>query len=752
MAFGICLNCFKSKGDFEVCPHCGWVEGTLPDPSYHLHPGTALAGRYVVGTTIGYGGFGAIYRAWDTQLQTVVALKEFYPSGLVSRVPGEKQVIVFTGEKEASYRDALERFLTEAKSMAQFNTHPNIVNVLNYFEENNTAYIVMEHLNGVSLSDWLNQRGGKLPPDEALRIIMPVIDALADIHKKGIIHRDIHPRNIFITVPPQSHGDCGAEAAASGAVEANQVKLLDFGAARFAVSGDDEKSLTVVVTPGYASPEQYRSRSKQGFYTDIYGIGATLYKMVTGIVPEESIDRQVDDRLKKPSALGIRMDHSLEKAIMKALAIKPDLRFQTAEQMLAALQKQSSVDYPEVEDQKRRRRRIAIIAILSMALVAAVIITVIFYTSAKPPETLDNIAISRDTISIWLPADADDAVAQARLEAVNEIARAFEEANNQLRLVVTAMPEKEYADRIAAAMQSGELPTVFLTDSLGGGGIVEGAAVSLDTLLRSLSVDDYLLLRDYDSLFPSRREIPTGLRVTVLYGNLNLPTADGPPFPAAVEDWQQLINLPYTFSVGRSGLGSILAQYAGISGQSGALRFPGDMADRLIELKRAIRIKLSESPFEMLENDELAFLADDTSVFASVQGALAGRYEVIPMLQDSRLIAAASGCWAVSVSATKNQQNAAMLFLRFALDAYAQDRLYLQGGGAIPLYKAVLSQYAQSNPDLAPLLEQADRIASVGEYDRMVASFGAAAYDKLFMRASTDGDVRAFVEAYGSRD
>jgi serine/threonine protein kinase len=230
MALDVCLNCFKDKGDFMVCRYCGWVEGTPPDQAYHLHPGTVLAHRYVVGTVIGFGGFGVIYKVWDLQLSKILAIKEFFPAGLVNRVPGEKDVLVFSGDDEANYLKTLQRFLEEARNIARFNDDPNIINVLNYFEENNTAYIVMEHLEGISLSDYLLEKGGRLSPEEAFSIIEPVMDGLMTIHKTGIIHRDIHPGNIFITT-------------------ANRIKIIDFGAAKFS-TGEDEKTLTVLVTQG----------------------------------------------------------------------------------------------------------------------------------------------------------------------------------------------------------------------------------------------------------------------------------------------------------------------------------------------------------------------------------------------------------------------------------------------------------------------------------------------------------------------
>lgn len=145
----LCMNCFNVKGVEEVCPHCGYIEGTPPGQAFHLEPGTILANRYIVGTSIGFGGFGITYKAYDTVLGVIVAIKEFYPAGLVNRAPGESQVGIMSGEKTQEYEMQLKRFLIEAQSIAQFGKAKDIVNVYDYFEENNTAYIIMEYIDGI---------------------------------------------------------------------------------------------------------------------------------------------------------------------------------------------------------------------------------------------------------------------------------------------------------------------------------------------------------------------------------------------------------------------------------------------------------------------------------------------------------------------------------------------------------------------------------------------------------------------------
>ena len=167
-----CMNCMKEYGkQFEVCPHCGYIEGTEPKEVYHLRPGMILKERFQIGTVVGFGGFGVVYRAWDMTLDKMVAIKEFYPVGLINRVPGESKVIVFQN-KRREFSVQLDRFLEEARNMAKFSNHPNIVNVYNFFEENNTAYIAMEFLSGSTYKSYLKKQNGLVKTEEAVKIIL----------------------------------------------------------------------------------------------------------------------------------------------------------------------------------------------------------------------------------------------------------------------------------------------------------------------------------------------------------------------------------------------------------------------------------------------------------------------------------------------------------------------------------------------------------------------------------------------------
>ena len=237
--------------------------------------------------------------------------------------------------------------------MARFNTHPNIVNVYEFFEENNTAYIAMEFLEGMSYKQYIAQHNGRVDCQTAVNVVLSVTDALREIHKVKIIHRDISPDNIFMVPVDQQATNY-------------KVKLIDFGAARFS-SGEEEKTLSIILKPGYAPPEQYRSRSKQGPWTDIYAVGAVLYRSVTGRMPEESVNRVVEDHLPPPNALVPEIPQYLSDTIMRAMALSQELRFQNVDQFQAALRNETKVR--DVAAELKRRKRIRIISVAAMAAV-----------------------------------------------------------------------------------------------------------------------------------------------------------------------------------------------------------------------------------------------------------------------------------------------------------------------------------------------------------------------------------------------
>lgn len=280
-----------------------------------LPQGTILAGQYVIGRVLGQGGFGITYQATDHKTGQMVAVKEFFPDSMAARTT-RTMVSAFSGERGESFAYGKGCFLQEAETLAQFIGNEHIVRVCSYFEENGTAYFVMEYVEGTSFDQYINDHGGKVSYEEAEKILLPVIEALAAVHAKGIVHRDVTPDNIYIT-------------------KDGVVKLMDFGAARYSL-GDKSRSLDVVLKHGFAPKEQYTRHGKQGPYTDVYTVGASFYFAVTGRRPPDSIERLEEDKLIPPSSL-VRIPQEKENAILKAMSVQPANRYQTMGEFRQAL-------------------------------------------------------------------------------------------------------------------------------------------------------------------------------------------------------------------------------------------------------------------------------------------------------------------------------------------------------------------------------------------------------------------------------
>jgi len=314
-----CMSCFSElKPGNAFCTECGYNESAQVQAPHLLRPRTILNGKYLLGKVLGEGGFGITYIGWDLNLDIKVAIKEFYPTGFVTReTTSTTTVTPFTGSQGDFFHKSREKFVDEAKTLAKFRSLPGIVTVNDFFIENNTAYIVMEYIEGETLKGYLAKRGGKLPAEQLFEMMKPVMVSLNEVHKKGLIHRDISPDNIMIT--PEGY-----------------VKLLDFGAAReFADSGN--KSLSIMLKPGFAPEEQYRSKGKQGPWTDVYALSATMYRILTGVTPDESANRVHEDEVVPPSKLGIAINPSQEAALMKGMAVLQKDRWQSVGELYDAL-------------------------------------------------------------------------------------------------------------------------------------------------------------------------------------------------------------------------------------------------------------------------------------------------------------------------------------------------------------------------------------------------------------------------------
>ncbi|MBR5058814.1 MAG: serine/threonine protein kinase [Clostridiales bacterium] len=302
----LCFGCFSEHDGSGACPRCGYDLSKAKHPFVALPIGTILNGRYLTGRVLGVGGFGVTYLAFDMTLEINVAIKEYLPSGIALRDSDRYTMTVSSPEEQTKFNTGATKFLDEARLLAKLRDVPNIVTVQDYFRENNTAYFVMEYIEGVDLMKYAQSKGGKLPFQEALYLLLPVIDSLAHVHAHNLLHRDISPDNIVV-------------------MKNGSTRLLDFGAARLAV--DTEKSKSIILKHGFAPEEQYRKHGNQGPWSDEYALAATMYLIITGVMPPDAIERVHEDTLVPPIQLGVDMPQYANDALMKALSVNASGRF-----------------------------------------------------------------------------------------------------------------------------------------------------------------------------------------------------------------------------------------------------------------------------------------------------------------------------------------------------------------------------------------------------------------------------------------
>ncbi|MBR5090019.1 MAG: serine/threonine protein kinase, partial [Ruminiclostridium sp.] len=285
-------------------------------PTHYIPTGSVLKGRYRIDGYLGEGGFGITYKGTNTVLDLPVAIKEYFPGGYANRyAPSGLKVTLTDQRKGLTFNQWKDKFLAEARTLAKFSKDPGIVSVYDYFEENDTAYIVMEYLEGITLKEYVSTRG-VFSPDDLCGKMLPLLDSLRDVHEENLIHRDISPDNIML-------------------LKDGTFKLFDFGAAR-EFDSDGERSMSIILRPGYAPEEQYRSHGKQGPFTDVYAICGVMYFCLTGLTPEESTERVYQDELKPLSEFDGIPEH-IASAVMKGLAIRSSDRFQTISELISAL-------------------------------------------------------------------------------------------------------------------------------------------------------------------------------------------------------------------------------------------------------------------------------------------------------------------------------------------------------------------------------------------------------------------------------
>ena len=637
-----CLNCMEVYEDkFTICPYCGYMEGTPPKVASHLIPGTIIDDRYIIGTVIDHGGFGIVYKAWDSRLGITIAIKEYYPSGLVNRVPGSKGVIVLGGEKRELYYAGMKRFLEEARTMARFEKIPNTVHVFGFLEENGTAYLIMEYLDGMPLNKYLKQfDDGIMQIDDAIMIVKEIGKALSAIHKEKVIHRDISPDNIFLC----SDG---------------RIKLLDFGAARLS-SGEKSQTLSVILKPGYAPPEQYRKKSRQGPKTDIYALGATLYKMITGKLPVESLDRLVEDSLEKPGKLNPEVEEWLDTVILTAMAKNPEARFSTMDKFIEALNHQKTVSLPEKRIIRKRMLRSGI---------AILIILIAGITSLKYWNMYNDISgegVPDGTIAIMLPvSDEED---KSRF---NDFKEGFEEKFNGKKITLELVPEEEYGEILNEAVTGEEAPDIYMGNYLTEEN--EDCRKNLKGLVETLSDRQHVIFKNNCELLEEHNAIPLGFDLAVLYENTYLSreyksyTEEGGAEIEKEEKNSMLFNKKYT----------------------------GTETDLIKQ------VPYKDNARKQFLDEHLIYYVGMAGERNTVQKSLPGYSSVTSIYLDGNAQGVFFNGVSINKDSPKKEIKIAELFIKYALSDEGQDILCVQHQGMLPLNNNALERLKDVNESLS---------------------------------------------------
>ncbi len=307
-AKNMCANCMRETKEGEKCPHCGFDPTSYAAAPHHLPVGTLLIERYLIGRALGEGAFGVTYAGKDMKRGMAVAIKEYYPDGFVTRdTAGGGGVLALSDTAAACFARGRGLFLRQADILSRLPGQPGIGKVRAFFEANDTAYAVMDRIEGMDMDAFADRIGGKIRPNQMFTLMRPVLEALAGAHAAGLNHLDICPENIM--VDPK-----GAAA------------LVDFGSARVSLTPVDEKTLAAMLRTGYAAEEQYRPDAAPDARTDVYAVCATMYKLMTGIRPPDARERRHQDTLVLPSALGLRIDSRVEAALLQGMAVRAEDR------------------------------------------------------------------------------------------------------------------------------------------------------------------------------------------------------------------------------------------------------------------------------------------------------------------------------------------------------------------------------------------------------------------------------------------
>lgn len=618
---------------------------------FALPIGYILHERYRIEKIIGRGGTAITYRVYDLKLNRKVAIKEYFPFEIANRIPGNREVILYANKKSTEYAHGFSRFLEEAQNMMKFHDHPNIIHVYDYFKENSTAYIVMEYLSGKALNTILQEK--LLTYKQAVYIGCKICNALNDMHKRRILHRDISPDNIFLC----SDGT---------------VKLIDFGAARF--STDELQKLTITYKGGFTPPEQYSRTEEQGAWVDIYALASTLYMAISGIRPEDSREREVRDEVKPLYIVCPDVPKIISDVIERAMSVEKDFRPRSAAEFADALKQHGK--NKSLEEIKKRRKKIVITGI-SITFSALFIVMIVFLIMWL--RRIDQTTLPDAELSIWYTTDDQmSELAGQKMTAMTAVVQLFQKQYPNVEIRLMAVSEAEYAKKLKEAEKKGDIPDIFEyipgTDSLP---INESA---VQKVVEFMNADIYF---GSDNL-PAEKYIYTGYNIPLLYRtDSDIHTE--------------------MFSAGNTEVFSWIRSEGFPVGMAASSR---DMYSRIfqMEIPALETLTISDTAAELLVNGDISVYYSDTSEYVRIQKLLAGKYTVHKMTCDP-IYCEPANLWSIADEITVKEEECAIRFLQFLLSDDGQECLYIQNQyPAIPAKDSIRNIYQALYTELSDII------------------------------------------------
>ena len=627
------------------------------DESNQLPAGTLISGRYEIQKVLGVGGFSIVYKAYDKKLETDVAVKELYPPSLAFRKSGEERVIINGRKSDFDY--LLDRFVLEARTMAKYNSDPNIVNIFDCILENNTAYIIMEYLDGQNLEDYARSKPhGKLQLDEAISIIGNVLDGLDRVHKKGIVHRDIKPKNIVLT-------------------KKGEVKIIDFGAARFYATEEEVvNNFTKVLTPGFAPPEQYQKDKKQGSFTDVYASAATFYYMLTGEVPEISVDRKLSDNLKPLSEMLPGIPSYVDNAVRRAMVLNSDLRIQNASDFkLALLGKKTLRNAQDEKNIRIKRRLVLLIATVTLSIAGLVGFFIYQSNYAGGRSICDDIK-KDDSIEVWIPVSESDEK-QAKQKEMYEstigdyMAYVEEESERKIKVDIEFIPESDYSEAISRAYQTNSMPDVFDSSLVA---VSEEKIMDASKIFRYLNEENYALFSYYQNGNIPKTKFAIGFNTYVLYINDKLKSELELD---ELDSFDSMLTFRYDET-----------EAYGICCQKNKFGLAEDK-----------NIYVGKDAADIFRSGKALCYIGKVSESIGISESLPGYWSVLPMPGKVK-VSIDCKTWSV-FNNSENKASAALALLYYVTGEDKQDYFYLQNRDVLPVNQLVLSQYSKYYPEFS---------------------------------------------------